>query len=494
MALGRQGPVQTELLVGWHEAPSAPGHVFYDRLNAVLGEAGFDRKVEALCAPHYAAKAGRPSVPPGRYFRMLFVGYFEGLDSERGIAWRCADSLSLRQFLQLGASEAVPDHSTLARTRARLPLEVHDAVFALVLRLVSAHGLVKGRRVGVDASTMEANAAMRSIVRRADGTGWQAMLGELARASGIATPSADQRRQFDRTRAGKRVSNADWASPTDPEARITRLKDGRTGLAYKPEHAVDLDTGAILAARVHPGDAGDARTLEATLEVAASNLEALDLAPAPEAPAEVVADKGYHAREVLKRLAGGPWRTRIAEPAHRTVLRWHGDTEARRAVYANRARLLSGIARVVLLLRAVLCERAFAHVLDRGGMRRTWLRGRTNVIKRYLVHIAGHNLGLLMRALIGAGTPRAAADLRLLWLAAGDHLLLVLLVAQPPEGSAAARPHQPCSRPRPHARRWPFIDGLLGERVLARSDQAPAEKRARAGHDLMRPKPGFRCS
>jgi transposase len=427
MALGRQGAVQRELLIGWHEVPTGPGHIFYDRLNAVLDRAGFDRRVEALCQPHYAAQAGRPSVPPGRYFRMLFVGYFEGLDSERGIAWRCADSLSLRQFLQLGASEAVPDHSTLSRTRARLPLEVHDAVFALVLGLVAEHGLVKGRRVGVDASTMEANAAMRSIVRRADGAGWQAMLGELARASGVDTPTADRLRQLDRTRAGKRVSNADWASPTDPEARITRLKDGRTRLAYKPEHAVDLDTGAILAAAVHAGDAGDTRTLEATLEVAASNLETLDRAPAPEAPAEVVADKGYHAREVLKRLADGPWQTRIAEPARRSVLRWHGDSGARRAVYNNRARLLSGVARVALLLRAVLCERTFAHLLDRGGMRRTWLRGRDNVARRYLVHVAGHNLGLLMRALFGAGTPRAAADVRLFWLAAGDRLLLVLL-------------------------------------------------------------------
>jgi transposase len=300
-------------------------------------------------------------------------------------------------------------------------------VFALVLGLLADRGLVKGRRVGVDASTMEANAAMRSIIRREDGAGWQAMLGELARTSGIETPTTDQLRQFDRTRPGKRVSNADWVSPTDPEARITRLKDGRTRLAYKPEHAVDLDSGAILAASIHPGDAGDTRTLETTLEVAASNLEGLKLAPAPGNEVEVIADKGYHAREVLKRLAAGPWRTRIAEPARRTVLRWHGDDDARRAVYANRARLLSGVARVALMLRAVLCERAFAHVLDRGGMRRTWLRGRDNVAKRYLIHVAGHNLGLLMRALLGAGTPRAAAALRLLWLASGDHLLLVLL-------------------------------------------------------------------
>lgn len=429
MALGRQGAVQDALLIGWHEVPSAPGHVFYDRLNTVLEQAGFDGKAEDLCAAHYAVGVGRPSIPPGRYFRMLFVGYFEGLDSERGIAWRCADSLSLRQFLKLGPGEAVPDHSTLSRTRARLPLEVHDAVFALVLGLLADHGLIKGRRVGVDASTMEANAAMRSIVRREDGVGWQAMLGELARTSGITTPNADQLRQFDRTRPKKKVSNADWVSPADPEARITRMKDGRTRLAYKPEHSVDLDTGAILAAPVHPGDAGDTRTLEATLEAAVSNLEPLDLAPAPAAPAEVIADKGYHGREVLKRLDAGPWTTRIAEPARKSVLRWHGDEDARRAVYHNRARLLSGVARVALLLRAVLCERAFAHALDRGGMRRTWLRGRENVAKRYLVHIAAYNLGLVMRALLGAGTPRAAADLRLVWLTDGNRFAFVLFVA-----------------------------------------------------------------
>jgi hypothetical protein len=282
---------------------------------------------------------------------------------------------------------------------------------------------------------MEANAAMRSIVRRADGAGWQAMLGELARTSGIATPSTDRLRQLDRTRHGKRVSNADWTSPSDSEARITRLKDGRTRLAYKPEHAVDLDTGAILAAEIHPGDAGDTRTLEATLDVATANLDALDLAPAPDDRSEVVADMGYHARDLLKRLADGPWTTRIAEPTRRTVLRWHGDDDARRAVYANRARLLSGVARVALMLRAVLCERTFAHVLDRGGMRRTWLRGRDNVARRYLIHVAGHNLGLLMRSLFGAGTPRAAADLRLLWLTDDDHLLINLLA---PQGTRAS--------------------------------------------------------
>jgi hypothetical protein len=261
------------------------------------------------------------------------------------------------------------------------------------------------------------------------------MLGELARTSGIATPTTDQLRQFDRTRPGKRVSNADWVSPVDPEARITRLKDGRThprlqarARGRSGQRRDPRDRGPARRCRRHPDARSDARGRR-------DKLEALALAPGPGHEVEVVADKGYHARYVLKRLATSPWTTRIAEPARRTVLRWHGDDDARRAVYANRARLLSGVARVALILRAVLCERTFAHVLDRGGMRRTWLRGRDNVAKRYLIHVAGHNLGLLMRALLGAGTPRAAADLRLLWLTAGDHLVLVLIVSPEPQTS-----------------------------------------------------------
>ena len=226
-------------------------------------------------------------------------------------------------------------------------------------------------------------------------------------------------------------------------------------------HEVSVNRSVAAALPVFSGsDAGDTQTLEATLAAAAGNLATVDLAPTPEAPAEVVADKGYHAREVLKRLAAGPWRTRIAEPARRSVLRWHGDTEAPRAVYANRMRLLSGVARVALLLRAVLCERAFAHLLDRGGMRRTWLRGRDNVAKRYLVHVASYNLGRLMRALVGAGTPKAAAEVLLFWLAA----------RRSPAASAALAPRDRlCRRQRHrrgrarhrHARRGHFINGLL---------------------------------
>src|SRR4051812_42751532 len=430
MALGRQGERQTDLMVGWAELPRSPGHAFHDRLQAVLVEAGFDRFAEGECAPYCAEKRGRPSLPPGRYFRMHLVGYFEGIDSERGLEWRCSDSLSLREFLRLGSTEPVPDHSWLSKTRARLPVEVHEAVFAWVLRRLAEHGLIRGDRVGVDASTMEANAALRMIVRRADGEGYREMLERLAKESGIATPTAEDLIRLDRKRKGKRLSNAEWASPTDPEARIAKLKDGRTRLAYKPEHAVDLDTGAIVAAEVHAADEGDTATLPGTLAIAEANLAAVDAGPTVEDPAELVADKGYHSRDGLKDLEDGPWKSRIAEKKSAGVNRWRGDEEARRAVYNNRARLRSGVAKEAFRLRAELVERSFALTLDRGGMRRAWLRGRDNLKKRYLVHVAGYDLGLVMRLLVGAGTPReflARASAHLLLLTTADGAVLVVL-------------------------------------------------------------------
>ena len=300
-----------------------------------------------------------------------------------------------------------------------------------MLERLAEHGLIKSERIGIDASTIEANAALRAIVRRDTGEGYRTMLERLAKESGIATPTAEDLVRLDRQRKGKRLSNAEWASPTDPEAKITKLKDGRTRLAYKPEHAVDLDTGAIVAAEVHLADRGDTTTLPETLEAAKANLAAVDAAPTPEDPTELVADKGYHSRDGLKDLEDGSWKSRIAEKKVRGVHRWHGDEEARRAVYNNRARLRSGVARQAFKLRAELCERGFALVLDRGGMRRAWLRGRENLSKRYLVHVAGYNLGLIMRLLVGAGTPReflAGASVRLLVLTSTGSAALVILV------------------------------------------------------------------
>jgi transposase len=432
MALGRQRDRQSELLVTWAEMPRSPGHVFYDRLQAELVTAGFDSFVEEQCAPYYAARRGRPSLPPGRYFRMLLVGYFEGIDSERALEWRCADSLSLREFLRLGEREPVPDHSWLSRTRARLPLEVHDQVFGWVLQRLAERGLVKGKRIGVDASTMEANAALRAIVRRGSGEGYRDMLTRMAKESGIETPTAEDLIRLDRKRKGKRLSNAEWESPTDPEARIARLKDGRTHLAYKPEHAVDLDTGAVVAAEMHAADRGDTATLPDTLESASRHLAAVEVVPSAEAPAEMVADKGYHSRE-----------TRIAEPKRDGFLRWHGDDAARRAVVNNRTRLLSGVARAAFKLRAELVERSFALILDRGGMRRAWLRGRENLHKRYLIHVSGYNLGLIMRLLTGAGTPRefrakVSAYLAAAVTPAGGLFALLIVVAGGQTAAVAA--------------------------------------------------------
>jgi transposase len=416
MSLGRQRERQADMLVSWAEIPRSPGHVFYDKLQAVLIAADFDAFVETQCAKEYAPRRGRPSLPPGRYFRMLLIDYFEGIDSERGLEWRCADSLSLREFLHLSEREGVPDHSWLSRTRSRLPLEVHDQVFTWVLKRLAAHGLIKGERIGVDASTMEANAALRTIVPRDSGEGYREMLTRMARESGIETPTVDDLVRLDRNRKSKKLSNADWQSPTDPDARIARLKDGRTHLAYKPEHAMDLDTGAVVTAEVHAADQGDTA--------------AVDAAPTPEAPAELIADKGYHSRDALKALDGGPWKARISEPHRDGCSLWHGDDAARRAVYNNRTRLLSAVARQAFKLRAELVERGFALILDRGGMRRVWLRGRDNVQKRYLIHVAGDNLGLLMRLLAGAGTPRefiAIVSARILVILQPDGVLIVMI-------------------------------------------------------------------
>ena len=312
--MGRQGDRQGDLMVTWSEMPRSPGHVFYDRLQQVLVGAGFDGFGEDARRAYYAKTMGAPSVPPGRSFRMHRVGYFEGIDSERGIEWRCSDSLSLREFLRLETIDRVPDHSWLSKTRGGLPHEVHERVFGWVLAVIAERGLVRGERIGVDASTLEANAALRAIVRRDTGAGYRAMLERMAQESGIATPAAEDLIRLDRKRTGKRLSNDDWVSRTDPEARIARMKDGTTHLAYKPEHAVDLDTGAVVAAEMHPADAGDTTTITDTLDAAQRNLTNVGAPPSSEDPTECVADKGYHARAVLTDLDGGPWTGGLGQP------------------------------------------------------------------------------------------------------------------------------------------------------------------------------------
>jgi transposase len=344
MAMRPEGEVQGDLMMTWAEIPRSLGHVFLRPSPEAFGRSWLRRFRRRDLHALLCAEVGAPSLPPARYFRMHMIGYFEGLDSGRGIVWRCSDSRSLGDFLRLGNRDRVPDHSWLSKTRSRLPHEVHEKVFTFVLKLVGERGLVKGERIGVDGSTMEANAALRTTVHRDNGETYREMLTRMAKESGVETPTIDDLIWLDRKRKGKKLSNENWRSNTDPDAKIAKMKDGSTHLAYKPEHAVDLDTGVIVAAPIQGADKGDTTTLDPTLEEPQKNLSAVGLAPTPEELCDLVADKGYHSRDILKGLDDGPWKTRIAEPPPRKgYSRWRGGDEARKAVYGNRNRLKSGV-------------------------------------------------------------------------------------------------------------------------------------------------------
>ena len=394
------------LWIATNELPRTGGHPFYQRLNTVLDRHDFDEFVEAQCASFYADNVGRPSLTPGTYFRLLLIGYFEGIDSERGIAWRTADSLALRGFLGLGLEETPPEHSTISRTRRLIDLETHRAVFTWILQVLATADLVKGKTIGIDATTLEANAALRSIVRRDSGETYQEFLTRLAQASGIETPTRADLARLDRKRP-KKGRNAEWRHPHDPDARITKMKDGRTHLAHKAEHAVDLETGAVVGVTVQGADQGDTTTIAETVTTAAEELEAVAATTDGDTAVidEVVADKGYHSNQVLVDLAVLDLRTYIAEP-DRGRRRWTRKVAARDAVYANRRRIRGARGRALQRHRSERLERPNAHLYETGGMRRTHLRGHANILKRLLVHIGGFNLGLLMRTLIGVGTPR----------------------------------------------------------------------------------------
>jgi transposase len=420
MAMGIREGEQSSLWVATSDLPASPGHPFYARLNALLEAHAFDRFVEDLCRRFYAPVMGRPSLAPGRYFRLLLVGYFEGIDAERGIAWRATDSLAIRTFLRLPLDEAPPDHSTIARTRRLIDLETHRAVFTWVQQRLVDAGLLTGKTVAIDATTLEANAAMRSIVRRDTGEGYQEFLTGLAKASGIETPTRDDLARLDRKRK-KKTSNTDWTSPSDPDAKVTKMKDGRTHLAHTAEHAVDVETGAIVAVTLQGADAGDTTTIVETATAAADQIAdaQVDVAE-PQALEEIIADKGYHSNQTMIDLDAVGVRSYIAEP-DRGRRDWSKTPEAQAPVYGNRRRVRGPRGRRLMRQRGERIERSFAHVYDTGGMRRTHLRGHTNILKRLLIHAGGFNLGLVMRHLIGVGTPRGlqgrlAAALALLWL------------------------------------------------------------------------------
>jgi transposase len=405
MAMGKRTSEQAPMWIPTTDLPVSPGHPFYARLNAILDAAGFDRFVEEQCRAFYAPVMGRPSLPPGRYFRLLLLGYFEGLDAERGIAWRAADSLAVRSFVGLGLDATAPDHSTISRTRRLIDVETHRAVFTWVQERLAAAGLLKGRPVAIDATTLEANAAMRSIVRRDTGESYREFLTRLATASGIKTPTREALARLDRRRK-KRTSNKDWENPSDPDARITKMKDGRTHLAHKAEHAVDLESGALVAVTLQGADVGDTTSLVETAIAAADQVEA---APAqsdtPAELTEIVADKGYHRNQTMGDLAAVDVRSYIAEP-DRGRRDWTKTPEAQAPVYGNRRRVRRARGQRLMRQRGEYVERSFAHLYDTGGLRRTHVRGHPNILKRLLVHAGAFNLGLLMRKAFGRGTPR----------------------------------------------------------------------------------------
>src|SRR5450432_456281 len=405
MAMGtrKKRERQQGLWIASQDVVESPRNAFYDRLNQILDENKFDHKVEWLCRKFYKKSPyGRPSMAPGVYFRALLIGYFEGLDSERGIAWRVADSLSLRGFLGFGLNEETPDHSTISRTRRLYWLETHKAIFKWVIGILTVEGLIQGQTISIDATTLEANAAMKSIVRRDNEQTYNDYLKGLAQAAGIENPTREELARMDRKRK-KKGSNDEWKSPADPDARITKMKDGRTHLAHKAEHAVDLTTGALLAMTLQPADQGDTTTINQTLEVAQAAAREVN----EQGLEEVVADKGYHSGAVLTELYEQEVRSYIPEP-ERGRRKWHGEgkPEEQKRTYENRRRVRGDRNKRLHKLRSELTERSFAHLYETGGMRRVHLRGRNNILKRLLVHGAAFNLSLILRKTLGVGKPR----------------------------------------------------------------------------------------
>src|SRR6202162_1603033 len=398
------------------ELPTAPGHPFYKRLNEVLDNAKFDSFCETNCASFYHDKLGRPSLPPGQYFRVMMIGFLEGLDSERGIAWRLADSLTLRQFLSIGLDEKTPDHVTISRTRRLINAEAHQRTFTWVLERLAQAGLIKGKTMGVDSTTLEANAAMKSIVRRDTGESYSAYLKRLAEAEGIDAKGTAALLRMDRKRT-KKTSNEDWQNPSDGEAEITKLKDGRTALAYKAENAVDMETGAIVAVTTHGGAPADTATVQETVieaGIAVAELVAEKTVEGkyevhPRGVEEVVADKGYHSNDVAVDLQEMGVRSYVAEP-DRGRRNWDGKEAAKAAVYANRRRIQGDRGKRLQRQRGERIERNFAHQFDSGGLDRLYVRGIKNVHKKFLIQAAACNLALLMRSMYGAGKPKAAHD------------------------------------------------------------------------------------
>ena len=379
---------------------------FYTKLEETLASFQFGEQARHICAPAYSdSRRGRPPVDPAVYFKMLMVGFFENIASERGIAERCSDSISIRFFLGYDLTQSTPDHSTLSVIRDRLGEEAYHQVFLLILSALQEHGLLKGRHVGIDASVIEANAALKSLVNRNTEEAYWDFVRRLASENGIDPKDLAAVREFDRKRP-KKMSNDDWKNPHDPDAKIGPTKAGAIDMIYKPEHTVDLETGAIVQAEVRLGHEADAKDLAAHVLQAQENINQAQDRPADALTIQsTTADKGYHAVGELIPLQQEGIRTVISDPVKNRQFENLSPQQAR-AVRQARRSAHSESGKKLLKKRGMHLERSFAHVLDAGGARRTTLRGLENLNKRFQVAAAIYNLSQLMRALWGVGTPK----------------------------------------------------------------------------------------
>ena len=406
--------IQGELWINAEDLVLPEGNTFYDALNAMLHAMDFDEAARTLCMPYYKlCGPGQPGTDPAVYFRTFLIGFFEGISSERQIERRCADSIMLHRFLGYSLTERVPDHTSIGLFRRKIPEEVFVQVFGMVLPALERMGLFSGKHLGLDTSVIDANASMRSLKNRITGEKYRDYVKRLAKKAGIDPDDEAAVSRFDRTRKGRKTSNKEWENPFDPDAKIGPTKHGATRMIYKPEHLVDMETGAILDATVLPGDIADGtdvadRMMEAEWRAA----EALDNGEMDLPIESLTADKGYHSLENLERLSEYDIIPNIPDPCrNRNVGKL--ESASRQIIEWSRATVASVVGKELQRARGMYIERSFAHLLDAGGMRRTTLRGRTNIQKRYCIAALGYDIALMMVTLFGAGMPKQWAAMGL---------------------------------------------------------------------------------
>jgi len=400
--------VQGELWVNAEEYALPASNPFYEQLDAIITSIGFDDQVRSLCQPYYRMGGpGHPGVDPAVYIKMLLIGFFENIKSERAIEARCADSIMLRRFIGYPLNERVPDHTTLGVIRRRLPVDTFEKAFVILHPVLASMGLLRGAHIGMDTSVIDANASMRNLRNRISAEKYRAYVKKLAKQEGVDIGDEAAVSRFDRKRKGRKTSNDEWHNPHDPDAKIGPTKHGGTRMIYKPEHVVDMDTGAMIDARILPGDTAD--TTEVASRIADAEARAIASMPIDDLPIETAtADKGYHAAEEIARIENGGMAANIPDRiTNRNLEKLSKGT--REALKRCARRVKSVMGKDLLRKRGMHIERSFAHILDSGGMRRTTLRGTENIQKRYSIAALGYNLSLLMLTFFGVGTPKQHA-------------------------------------------------------------------------------------